>query len=45
MNLFTFIKERLFKPNYEPEPSETVEHDIVMVMVDGNLTEVTDDDY
>lgn len=44
MNLFTFIKERLFEPNYEPEHTETVEHDIAMIMVDGNLTEVTGDD-
>jgi len=44
MNIFTFIKERLFKPNYEPEYEESVDHDTVMVMVDGELTEVTGDD-
>ena len=44
MNIFTFIKERLFKPNHEPEYEENVEHDTVMVMVDGELTEVTGDD-
>lgn len=32
------------KPNYEPEYDETVEYDIVMIMVDGKLTEVTADD-
>ena len=45
MNLFTFIKERLFKPSHEPEYEETVENDVVMVMVDGELTEVTSDDF
>ena len=30
--------------NYEPEYGETVEHDTVMMMVDGELTEVTADD-
>lgn len=44
MNIFTFIKERLFKPNYEPEYEEAVNYDTVMVMVDGELTEVTGDD-
>lgn len=44
VNPFTFIKERLFKPNLEPEPQEAVEHDVVMRMVGGKLTEVTDDD-
>ena len=40
MNIVTFIKELLFKPNYEPEPIETVEHDTVII--DGK--EVTGDD-
>lgn len=29
---------------YEPEPTEEVERDTVMVMIDGVLTEVTEDD-
>lgn len=29
---------------YEPEYEEQVEHDTVMVMIDGKLTEVTQDD-
>ena len=44
INPFVFIKERLFKPALEPESQETVEHDTVMVMVDGRLVEVTEDD-
>ena len=44
MNLFSFVKERLFKPKHEPEYEEPVEHDIVMKMVDGKLVEVTQDD-
>ena len=37
--------EKLFiRPNYEPEYDETVEHDIVMIMIDGKLTEVDADD-
>ena len=32
------------KPFYEPEHEEKVEHDSVMVMIDGKLTEVTNDD-
>lgn len=44
VNPIVFIKERLFKPNYEPESKETVEHDVVMRMIDGKLTEVTDHD-
>lgn len=43
-NIFAFIKERIFKPKHEPEYAETVENDVVMVMVDGELTEVTGDD-
>ena len=42
--IFDFIKERVFKLKYEPEYEETVEHDTVMEMVDGNLVEVTGDD-
>lgn len=44
VNPFLFFKERLFKPALEPESKETVEHDVVMRMIDGKLTEVTDDD-
>ena len=44
VNPFVFIKERLHKPNLEPEPQEAVEHDVVMRMIDGKLTEVTQDD-
>ena len=44
VNLFVFIKERLFKPCLEPEYEEVVEHDSVMEMVDGKLVEVTKDD-
>ena len=44
INPFVFIKERLIKPALEPESQETVEHDTVMVMVDGRLVEVTEDD-
>jgi len=29
---------------YEPEYEEQVEHDTVMVMIDGELVEVTEDD-
>ena len=43
-NPFTFLKERLFKPSHEPEYDESVEHDVVMKMIDGKLTEVTNDD-
>lgn len=32
------------KPYYEPEYEEEVECDTVMVMVNGKLTEVTQDD-
>ena len=42
--ILDFIKERLFKPRLEPEHEEPVDHDIVMVMIDGKLTEVTADD-
>ena len=46
VNPFVFLKERLFRPHLEPESQETVEHDTVMRMIDGKLTEVevTDDD-
>lgn len=30
--------------NTEAEKTETVEHDIVMINVDGKMVEVTDDD-
>lgn len=43
-NVFKFVTERLFKPNLEPEHQESVEHDVVMRMIDGRLTEVTMDD-
>lgn len=41
--ILDFIKERIFKPDLEPEHDEVVDHDIVMVMIDGKLTEVTSD--
>lgn len=46
INPILFVLERLFKPALEPESQETVEHDVVMRMIDGELTEVevTDDD-
>ena len=44
INPFVFIKERLITRALEPESQETVEHDVVMRMIDGKLTEVTDDD-
>ena len=44
VNPFVFIKERLFKPHMEPEYQESVEHDVVMKMIDGKLREVTDND-
>ena len=42
--LLDFIKERLFRPKLEPEHEETVDHDTVMMMIDGELREVTADD-
>lgn len=44
MGMITWLKERLLKPELEPEYEEVVEHDTVMVMVDGKLVEVTSDD-
>jgi len=44
MGLIAWLKERLIKPELEPEYEEAVEHDTVMVMVDGKLVEVTSDD-
>ena len=44
VNPFVFLKERLFRPHLEPESQETVEHDVVMRMIDGKLVEVTEDD-
>lgn len=38
------IKDMIRGEYYEPEYEETVEHDIVMEMVDGELTEVTGND-
>ena len=41
------IKElltRVFAPRREPEYEERVEHDTVMRVIDGKLTEVTGDD-
>lgn len=43
--LLDFIKERLFRPKPEPEHEEPVEHDTVMMMIDGELREVTADDF
>lgn len=31
----------LFEPEHEPEYEEAVEHDTVMVLVDGKLVEIT----
>lgn len=39
-NLLTWLRERLFKPAHEPEYSEDVAHDIVIV----NGKELTADD-
>lgn len=44
VNPFKFLMERIFKPQMEPEYQETVEHDVVMRMIDGELREVTEDD-
>ena len=44
INPVLFVLERLFKPALEPESQETVEHDVVMRMIDGRLVEVTEDD-
>lgn len=44
INPVRFVLERLFKPALEPESQETVEHDVVMRMIDGKLVEVTEDD-
>lgn len=44
-NIFEMIKSIFVKHNTdEPEYQEDVEHDIVMVMVNGKLMEVTEDD-
>lgn len=40
MSILTYILERLFKPNLEPEYEEPVDHDIVII----NGKEVTADD-
>lgn len=34
----------MFDIKYEPEGGENVEHDTVMLMVNGKLVEVTEDD-
>ena len=34
-----------YKPDYEPEYEEPVVHDTVMMMIDGELKEVTADDF
>ena len=44
MGVFSFLKGILAKPDYEPEYEEPVEHDTVMMMIDGELMEVTADD-
>lgn len=44
MNVFAFVKERIFKPAHEPEYDEPVEHDVVMKMIDGKLVEVSEND-
>ena len=43
-NLIGHVQDAIHKPAYEPEGQETVEHDTVMVMINGKLVEVTDDD-
>ncbi len=43
VNPLVFLKERLIRPNLEPEYQEAVEHDVVMCMIDGTLKEVTQD--
>lgn len=36
----------LFKPNYEPEHEEHVEHDTVLtILADGTVVDWTEDDY
>ena len=44
MGVITWLKERLMRPELEPEYEETVEHDTVMIMVGNELVEVTADD-
>lgn len=44
VNPIRFLWERLHRPNLEPEYQEPVEHDVVMRMIDGKLTEVTEHD-
>lgn len=44
VNPFKFIYERLFRPEMEPEYQEPVEHDVVLHLIDGEMTEVTDSD-
>ena len=45
MGLMAWIRDRLSRPDLEPEYEEDVEHDTVMVKgPDGRLTEVTADD-
>ena len=44
VNPFLFIKERLFKPELEPEHQETVERDVVMRKINGEWKELTKDD-
>lgn len=35
-----------FKPDYEPESVETVEHDTVLtILADGTVVDWTEDDY
>lgn len=43
-NPIIYLLERLKKPKHEPEYEEAVEHDTVMLMRDGRLTEVTEHD-
>ena len=44
VNPFLYVMERLHKPHLEPEYQEPVDHDVVMRMIDGKLTEVTEHD-
>lgn len=44
MGFLTKIKEMIKKPEFEPEYEEVVDHDTVMEMIDGELTEVTPND-
>lgn len=44
MLIAKLIRDFFTRPHDEPEHDEAVEHDTVMVLVDGKLKEVTPDD-